>query len=220
MTADAKQRACLGVMLVAMTTMIGNAGGVSAAELWQTRSLPSNDGYTWTLTSRIGNMLKEAEAMFGERDKEWTILGVEVCMDQGATPQNWYPGSPERKDIIFQITPAEDLQHACYQLAHEVLHSLSPHVGKTATVLEEGVATWFARWYVKKSFGLEIGAELESYCNAYQSVDTLLKQDRQAVLKLRKVEPNFDKMTVATFRAAGVVATDDVVRDLLKIFKR
>ena len=119
-----KQMTCFGVMVVAMTTMIGNVSGVSAAELWQTRSLPSNDGYTWTLTSRIGNMLKDAEAMFGERDKLWTILGVEVCMDKGATPQNWYPGSPARKDIAFQIIPAKDEQHACYQLAHEVIHSL------------------------------------------------------------------------------------------------
>ena len=220
MTADAKQRTCLWVMVVAMTTMIGNAGGVLAAELWQTRSLPPNDGYTWTLTSRIGNMLKEAEAMFGERDKEWTILGVEVCMDQGATPQNWYPGSPERKDIIFQITPAEDMQHACYQLAHEVLHSLSPHVGKAATVFEEGVATWFARWYVEERFGLVIEAELDSYKMACRYVDNMLKQDKQAVLKLRKVELNFDKMTSATFKAAGVVVDEADILELLKTFRR
>lgn len=207
-------------MVIAMSTMIGNAGGVSAAAFWQTLSLPSNDGYTWTLTSRIGNMLKEAEAMFGERDKAWTILGVEMCMDKDATPQNWYPGSPRRKDIIFQITPAEDMQHACYQLAHEVIHSLSPHVGKTATVFEEGVATWFARWYVRENFGLEIGSDLESYRNAYQCVDMLLKKDRQAILKLRKVEPSFDKITAATFRVAGVVVADDMVQDLLKTFKR
>ena len=87
-------------------------------------------------------------------------------------------------------------------------------------MLEEGVATWFARWYVKENFGHEMRIGLESYRNAYQCVDTLLKQDRQAILKLRKVEPNFDKMTAATFSAAGVIVTDAAVQNLLKIFKR
>lgn len=34
-------------------------------------------GCTWTLSSRLGQMLREAEEQFGERDKSYTILGIE-----------------------------------------------------------------------------------------------------------------------------------------------
>jgi hypothetical protein len=41
--------------------------------------LPSGDGYTWTLASRLGEMISEIEAQFGKRDRSWTILGIEFC---------------------------------------------------------------------------------------------------------------------------------------------
>lgn len=44
--------------------------------LFDTQPLSTNNGYTYTLTSRIGDMLYEAESLFDDRDKTWTILGV------------------------------------------------------------------------------------------------------------------------------------------------
>ena len=37
--------------------------------------LPSKDGYTFTIVSQLGPMLHEAERSFGQRNKDYTILG-------------------------------------------------------------------------------------------------------------------------------------------------
>ena len=36
--------------------------------------LPSNDGYTYTLTTLLGVFLREAESRYGPRDRAWTPL--------------------------------------------------------------------------------------------------------------------------------------------------
>ena len=35
-------------------------------------------GYTWTLASRLGDMLHMAEELFGPRDPSYTVLGIEI----------------------------------------------------------------------------------------------------------------------------------------------
>ena len=189
--------------------------------LFNTKPLRSGDGYTFTLVSRLSDMLFEAEALFGERDKVWTILGVEIYME-GEFPQNWYPGGNERKHIVFQlISPADiDEVSANYQLAHEVIHSLSPKIGTEANVLEEGVATWFAKYYVKKNFNVLRGEGRESYKNAREKVEKLLVVDENAIKKLRAVEPCFKKMTVDTFERAGLFHDKELIGELLTSFNR
>jgi hypothetical protein len=54
-------------------------------------------GYTWTLPSRLGEMLALATQMFGPRDHGYTLLGIEFVADN---PRLWYPGE---KDIIIQL---------------------------------------------------------------------------------------------------------------------
>jgi len=190
-----------------------------AGELWRAVPLPAHDGYTWTLTSRIGDMLKNAEKLFGPRDMSWTILGAEIRKDD-TNPQNWHPGHPERKDIIFQLAPsaAKGACFAYYQLAHEVVHALAPDVGKGATVLEEGVATWFAKWYVKRALGEDMNAGVGDYQNAECAVGKLLDSDPEAIRKLRAVQPCFKEMTPSTFEKAGIVATASEIRILLSPF--
>src|SRR4051812_12688158 len=51
---------------------------------------PIENGYTWTLASRLGDMLHLAETMFGPRDPSYTVLGVEFVADN---PRVWYPGN-------------------------------------------------------------------------------------------------------------------------------
>ncbi len=58
--------------------------------------LPSGDGYTWTLASRLGEMILDIEAQFGKRDRSWTILGIEFC-DTGS--QIWFPGNCFLQDL-------------------------------------------------------------------------------------------------------------------------
>lgn len=192
-----------------------------ARGLFDSRPLPSNNGYTWTLTSRIGSMLQEAEELFGERDKAWTILGVEICVG-GEAPQNWYPGERWRKNIIFQlVSPAEkDIVNAHYQLAHEVVHALSPEIDSVANVLEEGLATWFARYYVREHFKVDVHEGLESYRMARERAECLLAVDRASIKKLRSIEPCFKKMGQVTFEKAGLLFDAELMEKLTAKFVR
>ena len=199
-----------------------NNGFVEFAKgLFDTGSLSSKDGYTWTLASRVGNMLSEIEDIFGDRDKSWTILGVEINF-KSSVPQNWHPGGRERKNIVFQLVPPADrsLINANYQLAHEVVHSLSPNIGLPVNVLEEGLASWFAMYYVNKHFGVIMQERLNSYMVAREVVERLLATDKNVVKKLRSVEPCFKKITRGTFEEARVFIKPELISALLSPFER
>jgi len=99
--------------------------------------------FTWTLASRMGHILRFAEARYGTRDRNWTLLGVEFT--SRSTPQVWYPtfdGVGETIIIQLSRSAATDETRALFQLSHEVVHLLSPAgPGAQASVLEEGLAT-------------------------------------------------------------------------------
>ena len=190
---------------------------------FNTKALDGGSGYAWSLPSRIGRMLSYAEDLFGARDKTWTILGVEICMDS-TVPQNWYPGSFEgRQNIIFQLVPPadKDLVTACFQLSHEVVHALSPALGHRCNVLEEGVASWFSEYYLEKELGIcRSYVSLPSYKAANALVKSLLAMDQYAIKKLRCVEPCFCKITRDTFEKAAVVCSDNEIAAMLTPFVR
>ncbi|MBD2472179.1 hypothetical protein [Nostoc sp. FACHB-145] len=104
--------------------------------------LPSGSGYTWTLASRLGEMIELIEEQFGERDRSWTILGIEFC-DTG--PQTWFPGDCGHIIIQLGLSAKQDLVQALFQLAQSAVHLLDPV--RSATVLEEGLATYFSLQY-------------------------------------------------------------------------
>lgn len=173
-----------------------------------------------TLTTRIGAMLYEAEQLFGERDKSWTILGCQYCRDL-ISPENWYPGYPKRKDIVFNLSARANVDRdiALFQLSHEVVHALGPQVGRPANVLEEGVATWFSVYYLKKEKRKDVTTWLSKrYRYAYHAVSKLLDKDPDAIKKLRKVQPCFKKMTSDTFFKAGCLLPKDEIDVLLQDF--
>ena len=124
----------------------------TADDLFFARPLPAGNGYTFTLPSLLGDMLFDAEQLFGPRDMSFTILGVEFT--DGSAPQPWFPG--DRKHVVVQLTKIakEHPQIACFQLAHETVHLLSPGVYGTSSNLEEGLATAFSIHYLKK-FGID-----------------------------------------------------------------
>ena len=111
----------------------------------------SGCAFTWTLATRFSDALHFAEQRYGRRDLNWTLLGVDFARVH--LPQIFYVGhSSGRKDIVVHLTAeaAIDEKNALFQLAHEVVHTLSPigpHV--PASVLEEGVATYNSIEYVK-----------------------------------------------------------------------
>ncbi len=155
-------------------------------DLFFARPLKTEDGYTWTLASRLGSMLRVAQDRFGKRDTSYTVLGIEFG---GDIPQIWYPGNCG--DVIIQLTPAcaTDTIRACYQLAHECIHLLSPSGGQNANNLEEGLATYFCHQYIWETFGIDWPCTIPSYAEARSAVEELLSKDPYIVRRLRDHQP-------------------------------
>lgn len=163
------------------------------SEIAQMVASPIEGGYSWTLASRLGQMISMAEERFGERDKSWTLLGVEFKND--GNPAIWYPYSNHGKRyIIIQLNrqSAKDETKALFQMAHEVIHILSPSVShRPSNVLEEGLAVYFSLDYLK-SQGIEVGSSyvvdpdykrayllVEQLYMTYDDVDSIIQQIRR-----------------------------------------
>lgn len=83
---------------------------------------PIEGGYSWTIISLLGTILKDAEGLYGERDRSFNILGVELCDQE--QPQTWYPcGWNGQKDVIIQIT--KDCENNLKKLSFKFLMKLS-----------------------------------------------------------------------------------------------
>jgi len=91
------------------------------------------EGHSWTITSKFGHILRTAEEKYGERDKSYTILGVEFTTY--IKPQIWYPGNCKHVSIQITINCLNDINRAIFQVAHETIHFLCPTGGQNANVL-------------------------------------------------------------------------------------
>lgn len=169
---------------------------------------PTDSGYTWTLASRLGRLIEMAEAEYGERDKSWTLLGTEFTDEN--QPSNWHPGGYKEKKIVFLLTSeaANNKKKAMYQLAHEVIHALSPNNAHDANYLEEGIATFFAVHATKK-MGFNITPDYIS-SKKYQKAYRLIRRLYQAY-------PNAGKI-LAKARRSGFLFTTLQKEDLLILF--
>jgi hypothetical protein len=156
-------------------------------QLLEAFPLEGKTGYTWTLASLLGDMLALAQQRFGPRDLSHTILGVEFCGDH---PKIWMPNG--RKDLIIQLsTPCKDEPfRACYQLAHECIHTLGPVRGLKPNVLEEGIAQHYSVWYMRERLNRPMWhSSMESYADAQVKAEALLAMDADAIKKLRAEQP-------------------------------
>ncbi|MCJ8348536.1 hypothetical protein [Moritella sp.] len=149
-------------------------------------------GYSWTLTSRLADMLEKSKLIYGERDKSFTVLGIEF---EENGPQVWYPFSSEYIAIQLSNHSKDDMICGCYELAHESVHLLSPLGKRGANVLEEGLATKFAIDYVHQEFNHIQNVSVKSYQLAHDLVCELLKLDEFAIKKLRVDEPVISEFT-------------------------
>lgn len=158
-----------------------------------TQPLDTNNGYTYTYTSLLGVMLRLAEEKYGERDKNYTLLGFEFC---AGIPQIWYPDSCKHIIIQMSLECLTEIERGCYQLAHECIHLLSPLGKRSANILEEGLATYFSGWYMQeKKSANRWHSGLDSYTHAERLVTQLLALDPNAIKVLRQEEPTISKIS-------------------------
>jgi hypothetical protein len=161
-------------------------------------SMPIPNGGTWTLTTYFGQMLSEAEELYGRRDLNWTPIGVEFFAS--TVPHIWFPGNRNHIAIRLTLSALNDLNEALWQLAHEVVHIIGPVERGKANNLEEGVATRFAlnvSHYTDKSRVPLFRQKLEQtpYHSALQDCEALLQMDPDIIKKLRKQQPYLSRMT-------------------------
>ena len=167
----------------------------------------------------LDNMLPMAEGLFGPRAPLYTVLGIEFVSDG---PYIWYPikGHP---DIIIRLSleAATNMSQACYQMAHETIHLLAPSGGQNANNLEEGIACYFAAYYMKNKLNEpNWRPTLPSYKRALQLVISRLDEDIYCVRRLRESQPSFPKMSWEAIRAEFPNLTLDDVDFLTRKFNR
>lgn len=154
--------------------------------------LPNDSGWSYTLTSVLGELLIEVERRFGPRNKAWTILGIEFG---GPTPSIWYPRNCGNVAIKLSACAAEEPKRAVYQLAHETVHLLHPAGRRRARNLEEGVAECFAD-EISRRHNLGFWSDVPAYIGPRDAVRSLLDADPEVVRRIRSEEPDFNRITV------------------------
>ncbi len=155
------------------------------------QALDNGVGHTWTLTTQLGQLLHEAESTYGPRDRDWTPIGIEFC---GNTPKVWYPGDRKHVAIQLTISACQNPRRALFQLAHEVIHLLSPSGNRSAKVIEEGLATVFSH-QISSRHALGLTTDVASYLLAEQQVCELLQVEADVIKRVREREPNFSRIT-------------------------
>jgi len=167
-----------------------------------TEPLPTRDGYRFTLTTLLSTMLNDAEQLFGPRDMSYTPVGIEY---HGDRPKIWYPGTNKHISIILTDNAREDTAQAIFQLAHEVVHILSPTNGSNAPVIEEGLSALFQE-RANQIYNLNLRLVSQPYIQATQFANGLLKGQPNIIKTLRKIEPTFSKWTPRFLVAEGNIS--------------
>ncbi len=158
-------------------------------------------GFTWTVVSRLSDILKNAEQHYGKRDLSWTLLGVEFSNLK--SPEIWYPFIKDnRKHLIIQLTKSasKNEKEALFQLSHEVIHLLSPAGPEGSSVFEEGLASYFSIINLQK-LNYDINQDYISekkYRQAYQLIADLYKNFDQVDIRIKQLRQQTRKISDIT----------------------
>ena len=155
-----------------------------------------------TISLLFKEMLNMAEEQFGKSNFGWFFTGIEFKNDY---PHILY--YDDKFTIVlstgcFHIPYlADNFQQLCYQLSHEVCHSLYLAGSKEkSNVLNEGISAYFSIVYDKhryKNSTYAIDCNKKSiYYDAYKLVDKLLSSDRDAIKKIRKIKPIISTVSI------------------------
>lgn len=178
-----------------------------------TRQYPDKT-WAWTLTTILGDSLKKAEQRFGKRDSEYAILGIEFV--DLPVPYLWFLNDSKQIVIRLTLPCKDDFSQGVFQLAHEVVHCLSPVKAGEATILEEGLATLFSKEY-SINHGRLVPAD-QKYLNACNLAEQLLKIDKEIIKKLRNVQPTISLITEANILSVNNSIPVTLAHDLSQRF--
>lgn len=179
-------------------------------------SHPITGGYSYTITSKLGHILRTAEEKYGPRDYTYTILGVEFNLD--GHPRIWYPENC--KNIIIQISLncINDINRAVFQVAHEAIHCLCPTGTKSANVLEEGLANLFSIEYTLANENGVWSSNSQKYTEASELVKQLLSYDIEIIKKLRLVQPTISSIDKDLIMKTNAKVPEELAENLTRKF--
>lgn len=154
----------------------------------------SDRSYEETLMQELLRILKEAELLFGPRDTSYqlSVPRITECASSRS-----YMFQPLRMIRIYLSRDSRTKPWlASSELAHEAVHVLSPMpFGSALTILEEGLAEWFAQRYVSRvhEMTFERGVNLKADA-VMQAVSTLLAKNQSVIKNLRTRQPVISKI--------------------------
>jgi len=147
--------------------------------------------YEQTLMQELLRIFKEAERLFGPRDASYQ-LSIPRITECASSRTYIFP--PLRVTRIYLSHNSKTKPWvASLELAHEAVHVLSP--GWPPTVLEEGLAEWFAQRYANRVHGLsfEMGSNPKADAMMH-AVSALLAKNESVIKKLRTRQPVISKI--------------------------
>ena len=144
--------------------------------------------YEQELNEELLKIVAEAELLFGPRDRSYELLAPRITECGFAHPRIL----PLRKIRIYLTRFSKTRYYASLELAHETVHVLGPTEGG-ATVLEEGLATYFSHRYVDRVYGLQF-EEHPLYAAALRAVTPLLTKNEFVIKELRIHQPYISKI--------------------------
>lgn len=157
--------------------------------------LAANDrSYEQTLMQELLRIFKEAELLFGPRDASYQLSVPRVT--ECATSRSYIFG-PLRKTRIYLSRDARIKPWlASVELAHEAVHVMSPAgFGSGPTILEEGLAEWFAQRYASRVHGLSFEKGSNPKADAVlRAVSALLAKNQSVIKNLRTRQPAISKI--------------------------
>ena len=147
-----------------------------------------------TLMQELSRIFKEAELLFGPRDDSFqlSVPRISECASSRT-----YILRPLRMARIYLSRDSRTKPSvASLELAHEAVHVMSPAAfGSGPTILEEGLAEWFAQRYVNRVYDLTFETGSDPKADAVmRAVSTLLAKNHFVIKHLRATQPVISKI--------------------------
>lgn len=162
----------------------------------------------------------ELENMFGPATDEMSFGGVYSNASDNDGPCIYYPYDYPREVMVQLVGLAlRDKNVARFQLAHEMVHCLSPSGKVSAKVFEEGAAAWYQQRLSTKEMNGIVMLGNPRYMAARKLYMKLCKKNKDAIKRLRQIQPKMWEISGETFSAAGLSVSAELQKGLLCSFE-
>ena len=181
--------------------------------------------HTWSLTSRLGDIITYYESRIGQRAPALRLLGIEFTAAQH--PAIWFPDYGDgHKSVIVQLTKQARFHRelALFQLGHEAFHLIAPTPNLRTTYWEEGLASYFALAYLAQRNLPDGRSHLtgKNYQLAHDLTAELARLHRgsfdRRLKALRHRQPSFSRVTTEQLGTAFPKAPANLIRQLVAKF--